>query len=66
MIQIFDMTQRKEWDEVVRSFAEYDVYYLSGYVHAFEIHGDGDPQLLYYEEGGASRHLRVYEAQDCH
>lgn len=63
MIQIFDMTQRKEWDEVVRSFAEYDVYYLSGYVRAFEIHGDGEPQLLYYEEG-ASRHLRVYEAQD--
>lgn len=63
MIQIFDMTQRKEWDEVVRSFAEYDVYYLSGYVRAFEIHGDGEPQLLYYEEG-ASRYLRVYEAQD--
>lgn len=50
MIQIFDMTQRKEWDEVVRSFAEYDIYYLSGYVHAFEIHGDGEPCLLYYEE----------------
>lgn len=55
------MTQRKEWDEVVRSFAEYDVYYLSGYVRAFEIHGDGVPQLLYYEEGGAC-HLRVDEA----
>lgn len=59
MIQIFDMTQRKEWDEVVRSFAEYDVYYLSGYVRAFEIHGDGDPQLLYYEEGGL-RAIYVY------
>lgn len=50
MIQIYDMTQRKEWDEVVRSFAEYDVYYLSGYVRAFEIHGDGEPCLLYYQE----------------
>ena len=47
MIQIFDMTQRKDWDEVVRSFAEYDVYYLSGYVRAFEIHGDEEPQLLF-------------------
>lgn len=55
MIQIFDMTQRKEWDEVVRSFAEYDVYYLSGYVRAFEIHGDGEPQLLYYEEVASSQ-----------
>lgn len=59
MIQIFDMTQRKEWDEVVCSFAEYDVYYLSGYVRAFEIHGDGEPQLLYYEEGGL-RAIYVY------
>lgn len=59
MIQIFDMTQRKEWDEVVRSFAEYDVYYLSGYVRAFEIHGDGEPQLLYYEANGL-RAIYVY------
>lgn len=59
MIQIYDMTQRKEWDEVVRSFAEYDIYYLSGYVRAFEIHGDGDPQLLYYEENGL-RAIYVY------
>lgn len=59
MIQIFDMTQRKEWDEMVRSFAEYDVYYLSGYVRAFEIHGDGAPQLLYYEDDGL-RAIYVY------
>lgn len=59
MIQIFDMTQRKEWDEVVRSFAEYDIYYLSGYVRAFEIHGDGEPQLLYYEANGL-RAIYVY------
>ena len=59
MIRIFDMTQRNEWDEVVRSFAEYDVYYLSGYVRAFEIHGDGDPQLLFYEENGL-RAIYVY------
>ena len=41
-----------EWDETVKSFSEYDVYYLSGYVKAFQIHGDGDPQLLYYEADG--------------
>lgn len=44
------MNERKEWDEIVRSFAEYDVYYLSGYVRAFEIHGDGDAQMFYYIE----------------
>lgn len=59
MIQIFDITQHEEWDEIVRSFAEYDIYYLSGYVKAFEIHGDGEPFLLYYEKGGL-RAIYVY------
>ena len=59
MIQIIEMSQYKLWDDVVRSFSEYDVYYLSGYVRAFQIHGDGDPQLLYYEQD-ALRALYVY------
>lgn len=41
-----------EWNEIIRSFTNYDVYYLSGYVKAFQIHGDGDPQLLFYENDG--------------
>ena len=49
MIRLFDLSQPSEWDAVVRSFSEWDVYYLSGYVKAFHIHGDGDPFLLYYE-----------------
>lgn len=49
MIQLYDLSLSSEWDEVVRSFSHYDVYYLSGYVRAFHIHGDGDPFLLYYE-----------------
>lgn len=59
MIQIFNMSQAKEWDELVHSFANYDVYYLSGYVKAFQIHGDGEPQLFYYNENGL-RGIYVY------
>lgn len=59
MIQIFDSSQSQAWDSVVRSFEEYDVYYLSGYVHAFQIHGDGEPQLLFYEQDGL-RAIYVY------
>ena len=59
MIQIIEMSQSKQWDDVVRSFSEYDVYYLSGYVKAFQIHGDGDPQLFYYEQDGL-RAIYVY------
>lgn len=53
------MNQAKEWDELVHSFANYDVYYLSGYVKAFQIHGDGEPQLFYYNENGL-RGIYVY------
>lgn len=59
MTQIIGMSQSKHWDDIVSSFSEYDVYYLSGYVKAFQIHGDGEPQLFYYE-GGGLRAIYVY------
>ncbi len=49
MIQTIDIDNCDRWDEIIRSFTEYDVYYLSGYMRAFEIHGDGRPTLLYYQ-----------------
>ena len=52
MIQIYSIEQAKVWDDIVQGFAEYDVYYLSGYVEAFMTHGDGEPFLLYYEGKG--------------
>lgn len=52
MTQIYDITKAEPWDEKVKSFVKYDVYYLSGYVKAFMIHGDGEPQLLYYDAVG--------------
>ena len=59
MIQIIEISQSKQWDDIVRSFSGYNVYYLSGYVKAFQIHGDGDPQLFYYEQDGL-RAIYVY------
>lgn len=52
MIELFDLAHSEEWDNKVMSFTNYDVYYLSGYVRAFHLHGDGDPYLLYYEVDG--------------
>lgn len=59
MLEILDLSQAQRWDELVKSFSAYDVYYLSGYVRAFQIHGDGQPQLLYYE-GNGLRAIYVY------
>ena len=52
MILIYNIEEAERWDAIVRSFAKYDVYYLSGYVRAFQIHGDGNPQLLFYDADG--------------
>lgn len=52
MVSIYTIEQNAQWDSIVRGFSNYDVYYLSGYVKAFQLHGDGDPQLLYYESDG--------------
>ena len=59
MIKVYDIVQEDVWNTIVRGFARYDVYYLSGYVKAFQIHGDGEPQLLYYEADGL-RAIYVY------
>lgn len=59
MIHIYNIIEAEQWDEKVKSFAKYDVYYLSGYVRAFMIHGDGEPFLLYYE-GEGLRAIYVY------
>lgn len=50
MLKVLTLEQKYEWDTIVRSFSTYDVYWLSGYVKAFQIHGDGDPMLFYYED----------------
>lgn len=50
MIQIYNLDQSDQWDNIVKEFCRYDIYYLSGYVKAFHLHGDGEPQLLYYDE----------------
>ncbi len=59
MIRLIGLNESEQWDAIVRSFEEFDVYYLSGYVKAFHIHGDGDPYLLYYEDNGL-RAIYVY------
>lgn len=49
-IEVITINKSERWDEIVKSFKAYDVYYLSRYVKAFQVHGDGDPILFYYED----------------
>lgn len=63
MLKTYTMERSAEWDKTVRSFADYDVYYLSGYVKAFQLHGDGEPLLFYYEDE-AVRGINVVMKRD--
>lgn len=57
------MCERDRWNRIVRSFRDYDVYYLPDYAKAFELHGDGQPRLIYYE-GGGMRAVNVVMKRD--
>ncbi len=50
MLTVYTIEQSEQWDAIVRSFRDYDVYWLSGYVKAFRGHGDGEPLLFFYED----------------
>lgn len=47
----YTIEQPDAWDQVAKSFRCHDVYHLSGYVKAFQLHGDGEPMLFCYEDG---------------
>lgn len=49
MITVITFDQKAEWNSIVVSFKNHDIYYSRGYVDAFKLHGDGDPILIYYE-----------------
>lgn len=63
MLNVYTLEQAQQWDAAVRSFPNYDTYYLSGYVKAFQLHGDGEPLLFYYDKNG-TRGINVVMKRD--
>ncbi len=49
-VSVIKFDEIEKWDKIVKSFSNFDVYYLSDYVKAFKIHGDGEPTLFYYQD----------------
>lgn len=50
LLTVYTLEQADQWDSIVRTFPQHDTYYLSGYVKAFQLHGDGEPLLFHYEK----------------
>lgn len=63
MLTVYTLEESEQWDKTVVSFEKYDVYWLSGYVRAFQIHGDGVPLLFYYN-GNETRGINVVMKRD--
>ncbi len=63
MIQVYTLSESIAWDTIVAGFTEYDIYYLSGYVRSFMLHGDGEPLLFYYDDG-ETRGINVVMKRD--
>ncbi|MGN0141599.1 MAG: lipid II:glycine glycyltransferase FemX [Roseburia sp.] len=52
-MKIISIQQKEIWNEIVKSFPEWDIYYLNEYAYSLKLHGDGEPYLIYEEyEGG--------------
>lgn len=64
IIQIH-VDEKTRWNEVVKSFSNYDVFYLHEYVLAFmkENKKNGEPVLLYYKKG-SDRAINVVFKRD--
>ena len=63
MLSVYTLEDSEKWDTIVRSFHEHDIYWLSGYVRTFQVHGDGDPLLFFYDDG-ATRGINVAMLRD--
>lgn len=62
-LNVITINEDKKWDHIVRSFKKYDVCYLSGYAKAFQLHGEGEPLLFYYDDGD-TRGINVVMKRD--
>lgn len=62
-LTVYALEDMNQWNQRVRSFAQYNVYYLGGYAKAFQLHGDGEPLMFYYEDEGL-RGLNVVMKRD--
>lgn len=51
---VFTREEKERWNLIVKSFSDWDIYYLFEYTESMACHGDG-PQYLFYYEGETSR-----------
>lgn len=46
-MELIHVSEKEKWNSIVKSFPQWDIYYLNEYADSFRIHGDGEPILVY-------------------
>ncbi len=46
MLRIVHINEKETWNEIVKSYRNWDIYYLCEYADSFRLHGDGNPLLI--------------------
>lgn len=49
-MKIIQLQEKETWNNIIKSFPEWDIYYLNEYAHSLMLHGDGTPYLIYHEK----------------
>lgn len=49
IMEVIRCEEKERWNNIIKSFKNWDIYYLNEYAHSLELHGDGKPILLYFE-----------------
>lgn len=62
-LRVIRVNETEKWDEVVKSFKNYDVSYLCKYSEAYQLQGEGEALLLYYDSG-ETRAINVVMKRD--
>jgi hypothetical protein len=62
-VKVYTVDQADSWNQYVKSFRNWDVYYLCEYAISLMLHGDGIPLLICYEDA-ASRMCYVVMKRD--
>lgn len=51
-MEMIQIEEKEKWNSKVKSFPEWDIYYLNEYACSLQLHGDGQPVLIYHERDG--------------
>ena len=54
MLNVIPHSEPDRWNAIVKSYNNWDIYYLCEYAVSFQHHGDGEPLLIQYESNDAS------------